>query len=70
MDWIEFAAEGTERLPGIRLEKNGVLSYSVYDINGKSIGKAVFRNKSESESLRMLREKYPEGMYRYRQTAR
>ncbi len=70
VDWIEFAAEGTERLPGIRLEKNGVLSYSVYDINGKSIGKAVFRNKSESESLRMLREKYPEGMYRYRQTAR
>ncbi len=70
VDWIEFAAEGTESVPGIRFETSGILSYAVYDINGKKVGKAIFRNKSESESLRILRQRYPEGMYRYRQTAR
>lgn len=70
VDWIEFTAEETESVPGIRFEKSGILSYAVYDINGKKVGKAIFRNKSESESLRILRQKYPEGMYRYRQTAR
>ena len=70
VDWIEFTAEGTEKISNVRFEKNGTSSYSIYDINGKRIGTAVFRNKSESESLRVLREKYPEGMYRYKRSVR
>lgn len=67
VDYLTFSANGTEKI-SIPNKRKSASSYRIYDMNGKKRG-SYFTNSDEENAIRNLRDKYPQGPYRYRRSA-